>query len=83
MFKKRLVVPITGGQYLGLRTEETVAEGDASMATFFFGLEVVSPLLLRFSEPMVCCRRFVDEDIPTAQDLRFFSSIPPLSGRKR
>lgn len=55
MFKKRLVVPITGGQCLGLRTEETVVEGDASMATFFFGLEVVSPPLLRFSEPMLCC----------------------------
>ena len=43
------VVPITGGQNLGRRTEETVAvDGGASMATFFFGLAADSPSLLRF-----------------------------------
>lgn len=47
------LVPITGGQNLGLRTEETVAdEGGASITTFFFGF-VESPLLLRFSLPML------------------------------
>jgi hypothetical protein len=47
------LVPITGGQNLGLRTEETVAdEGGASITTFFFGF-VDSPLLLRFSLPML------------------------------
>ena len=53
------------------------------MATFFFGLEVVSPLLLRFSEPMACCL-YLSMKISHARRISdFFLSIPPLSGRKR
>lgn len=52
------------------------------MATFFFGLEVVSPLLLRFSEPMACCL-YLSMKISHARRISDFFSEYPTSKRQK